>query len=394
MPETVEAKALRLSRMIERASLDSEAWPEFLGALAAEIGDPAIALNLELIPGQQPARLSYRVNSDPRYGPVYAELSARGELPWRQEQVARDHFQSGRDFISDADLAEHRFYREYMKPQGLAPEAPLGLVFGVYERQPVAAMGIYRREGCRTLGADDLALLDAVVPSLVHAYRVHFLVGRERQQREALAEALDRFSSGVVLLDEDGQAVSVSQGARRIAALEDGFSLEGARPSATDRASAARLRDAIERATQTQHDADSREDPVGLERPSGRRPLVALATSLRAVPRVGYARDAVAALFVTDPEVAHVGLREHLVALYGLTAAEADIASLLCLGRSVEATAEARGVTINTARGQLKQIFAKTGTSRQSDLVRLALTSYAGIRELPEPAVGGDDGPR
>jgi DNA-binding CsgD family transcriptional regulator len=35
---------------------------------------------------------------------------------------------------------------------------------------------------------------------------------------------------------------------------------------------------------------------------------------------------------------------------------------------------------MNTARSQLKQIFAKTNTSRQSELVRLVLAGIAPIR--------------
>jgi len=35
--------------------------------------------------------------------------------------------------------------------------------------------------------------------------------------------------------------------------------------------------------------------------------------------------------------------------------------------------AEGAGITLNTAKTHLKQIFAKTGSRRQSDLIRLIL---------------------
>ena len=50
-------------------------------------------------------------------------------------------------------------------------------------------------------------------------------------------------------------------------------------------------------------------------------------------------------------------------------------------GRSLDEAAKDRGVTRNTARTQLKQVFAKTGTKRQGELVRLVLSGVAPIRD-------------
>ena len=68
---------------------------------------------------------------------------------------------------------------------------------------------------------------------------------------------------------------------------------------------------------------------------------------------------------------------EALMALFELTGAEARLASALVGGTSLEQYASLRGVTVGTARYQLKQVLAKTGSSRQSDLVRRVLCSAA-----------------
>jgi DNA-binding CsgD family transcriptional regulator len=54
-----------------------------------------------------------------------------------------------------------------------------------------------------------------------------------------------------------------------------------------------------------------------------------------------------------------------------LTPAEARIALGIARGDALAAIAEAHGISIATARTQLKSVFAKTGTHRQGQLVAL-----------------------
>lgn len=66
-----------------------------------------------------------------------------------------------------------------------------------------------------------------------------------------------------------------------------------------------------------------------------------------------------------------------LVRMFDLTPAEARLVGALVTGTTLEQYATQRGVSIGTARGQLKQVQAKTGARRQPDLVRMVLTSAA-----------------
>lgn len=63
--------------------------------------------------------------------------------------------------------------------------------------------------------------------------------------------------------------------------------------------------------------------------------------------------------------------------LFGLTPTEAFLATLLANGFTLTDAAEKLDVTENTVRSYAKRIFAKTGVSRQADLVRLVLKSVA-----------------
>jgi DNA-binding CsgD family transcriptional regulator len=56
---------------------------------------------------------------------------------------------------------------------------------------------------------------------------------------------------------------------------------------------------------------------------------------------------------------------------FDLTPAEARLAAHLASGATLQAVAERLGISKETARNQLKMVFAKTGTNRQAQLVAL-----------------------
>ena len=60
-----------------------------------------------------------------------------------------------------------------------------------------------------------------------------------------------------------------------------------------------------------------------------------------------------------------------LIALFGLSPAEARLARALCHGETLEEYAEAQSVKLPTVKTQLRAVFAKTQTDRQVVLVSL-----------------------
>jgi DNA-binding CsgD family transcriptional regulator len=84
-------------------------------------------------------------------------------------------------------------------------------------------------------------------------------------------------------------------------------------------------------------------------------------------------------VFVSDPET-QITQAEVLRTLYGLTPAEAAVASLLAEGKSVKEIADHTTVRENTVRMHLKKVFDKTGTKRQAELVKIVLSGPAVLR--------------
>jgi DNA-binding CsgD family transcriptional regulator len=84
-----------------------------------------------------------------------------------------------------------------------------------------------------------------------------------------------------------------------------------------------------------------------------------------------------ALLFAFDPEATPSVTVDLVRRLFALSEAEAELSVALCCGKTLDDVATQRGTSINTIKSQLKSIFLKTGTKRQSELVSLLLASPA-----------------
>jgi DNA-binding CsgD family transcriptional regulator len=67
------------------------------------------------------------------------------------------------------------------------------------------------------------------------------------------------------------------------------------------------------------------------------------------------------------------------LAKLSLTPAETRTAIALFKGQSVEVYAKEAGISINTARWHVKQIYAKTGVKRQTELIHMLLKTTTNI---------------
>jgi DNA-binding CsgD family transcriptional regulator len=85
------------------------------------------------------------------------------------------------------------------------------------------------------------------------------------------------------------------------------------------------------------------------------------------------------AVFISDPDQRDSASQHILGELFSLTPAEARVAILLARGLSLTEISNAQNISPHTARAQLKSIFAKTGVSRQAELVRMVIKSVAAL---------------
>jgi DNA-binding CsgD family transcriptional regulator len=210
------------------------------------------------------------------------------------------------------------------------------------------------------------------------AHRLHVRLAERHQDTEALLNAFDHLVLGVVLLTAGGRVSYVNRSAADSLCLAPGFG----DPSAGDGRTLAwqRLVGA---------DRNWSASAFVLAHPGDGRSLQLVAAPFGWSDRGGVlGRRFARAVFIGDPKRRTGDPIGVLNEVYGLTPGETRLTLLLLSDCSLEEAARLLGISRSTARSVLKRIFEKTGTNRQSGLVRLLLTGFAQVRpgdrtELP-----------
>ena len=229
-------------------------------------------------------------------------------------------------------------------------------------------------------------LLSRITVLNKHLWRAMRLRGRADRIEAALIKAnnvLDLIEFGLVLFGADGSMVFANAAARRIFDRRDGLTLEKNGIAIADRAAQRQFHELLGALTRPETPLSARAGAVvQVPRPALEKPYSLLAVPMNAS---NPALDNVGVAFLLfDPSAKPTTAIDLFAASYNLTRTEARLAAELARGVSLDEYSQRQGVTRNTVKTHLRSIFAKTDTSRQSELVGLLLRSLAGIRLSPD----------
>jgi DNA-binding NarL/FixJ family response regulator len=191
--------------------------------------------------------------------------------------------------------------------------------------------------------------------------------GRAMEALYKATFAFDRFLVGVAIVDEAGTIRLMNKEAQRMVAEADGLDviqgkLKGSVPKLNTK-----LQESIAKAFHEEH----LDEIVTLPRMSGGRPYLVL------IPGQRFSQEekpeAIVMLLIdTDQRTKVSG--ETLVRLYNLTPSETRVALMLIDGKRLDQIAEELEVAQTTVVFHLKNLFRKTETNRQADLIRVLLS--------------------
>ena len=304
------------------------------------------------------------------------------DTPWTERHLLglADRFGALSPDFGFLDLEALPLYRDWMRDLGLAPIWPAGHVVLGADGKAAGGLAVFRRQGQGPFCESEFGRVDPFVPHLRRAVELQRMFGAVQRERLALAEAVDRLPTGVLLLDANRRVVIENQAAHRIVEADDGFRIDRGGPCAGDARDNARLQELIANSLDFEPGQELASRAwATVSRPSGRREYAVAITPLVDAPVASVGSDIRLALFVVDPETGRTASSEVLEGMYDLTHSEAELVRRLASGVSLDQAAQERGVSMNTARSHLKRAFAKTGTTRQAELLRLVVAGVGAI---------------
>lgn len=365
-----------LLQVLYSAPLQQELWQRFLTTVCEYTG----------------SNLGVFISADTRMGlSVLASGGQQGEsatvLDYNQQFAQKDPFrpaivrrcrnQNPVGVYSEDELVPSQAFLQSEIYQGLLGPANLryaAITILACTVRKLDAISLWRTPEEGPVNADSRRLLELLIPHVQTALEVRRVLG-VTEQRLAGAEAMANASpTATFVLTRQGGIQHWNSAAEILVRSGDGLALADGCLAACDSEGGAALAKLFHNAA-LPSSSFSESQPshfLSLSRPSRKRPLQLIVTPLPETHRHRSKADLL--LLVTDPERPSNFPDDALRALYDLTPAETEVANGLLMGYSAEEIACLRQVSASTIRQQVKSMLNKTGTSRQSDMIRLLMT--------------------
>jgi DNA-binding CsgD family transcriptional regulator len=351
------------------AAINPALWQQALASICTYVGGASAVLFWHDAATERSQAL-YLFNDDPHYTKLYFEKY----LPMNPVFPAATFAEAGvvtttNDFIPQDELEKTRFYKEWIAPQGIVDAIAVNL-----EKGTTSSSLLNIRTDATYGMADDAARqrLALLVPHLQRAVAIGRLFDQSRATEGALTETLDHVEAAVFLVGPEG-AITFSNTPAK-AMLRDGRivreqdnTLRAATPKADHI-----LRDIFASAEKGDASVGIRGVAVPLTDTSQElwfAHVLPLTSGHR--KQTGLAHAAVAAVFVRKTMPDAPPPLESIAKLYKLTASEVRVLDAVLKVTGIKAMADMLGVSQATVKTHLHNVFRKTGTGRQSDLVKL-----------------------
>lgn len=266
------------------------------------------------------------------------------------------------DYIDEAEFVESQFYREWCAPQGY--HDMLGAIIAKRPTE-VGAISATRAVEKGHFGAADRKFIGLIAPHVRRAVTISGLLEQRTIERDAFASLMEQFAAAVFLIDKTGRLLRLNQAGQALLSAASPVELRDGTISLTESSANEALSAALVSNPVTAH----------LISALARDGIKYLAGLLLIDAKLGWH-----ALIVNQQETDIPAVGQALAQLFNLTPREVCLLMPLLEGKTIEEIAGTLGISMATARSHLVRLFAKTGTSRQAELVQLVLKAIPPLR--------------
>lgn len=292
-------------------------------------------------------------------------------MPWYSGGPVGD-WRFDQDYLSDQAISGSEFYTDFIHKHG-SGHALNGCMLRAPGHQEMVGFLRARHDG--KFDAANRTLLQRVSPHLTRAAALRYRLQQTHLQNAVQGVELSQLPFGLVWIGVNSKIVTLNARAMALLDEDDALRVHNQCLTAWLDADTALLNRGLEAALRGQ----KREGCwLGLRRRQQWMPLLVSIIPVTLPPLPGLAlSDGPFALLILQDADSRVssGHLPHLKLAFDLTPAELRLAEALVADESLDAYAERAGITHNTVRTHLTHLFAKTGTTRQSQLMRLLMLS-------------------
>ena len=211
-----------------------------------------------------------------------------------------------------------------------------------------------------------------IVPHIRRAVLIGQVTDLKSMEAATLADTLNGLSAGVFLVDESDRVIHANASGRSMLDMRDVLHLANGRLAARSPGSQKALREVFGAAGNGDAAVGTKGISIPLTARDGERYVAhVLPLTSGARRRAGTRYSAVAATFVHKVELNTRSPFDVIAKTFDLTPSELRTLLAIVQVGGVAETAEKLGVAESTIKTHLHRLFAKTGTSRQAELVKL-----------------------
>ncbi|KZX58876.1 hypothetical protein A3709_18010 [Halioglobus sp. HI00S01] len=371
--------------LIYQGPLEEQPWQTALPALREMLDVQVVSLVLRPPAVGDPGLILNSVRPEGADAPALASPDDWELTAYRDEFFSLDPFvnlplekvTALEDILPDEALTASDYYRQYLHPIGLFR------ILGVDTAEPggmLARLRLSRRKQEPRFTERDRELLRRLTPHLRRAIEIYATLNRTTSERDVYAGAVSQLAVATIILDEQARIRNANPIAQVLLEEGDGLTRNGDSLQLAGRDANRQLQQALATIIAAQAQGQPSVAHALRVPRSGSRSDLGLV--VRPVPHSEWSQgqsSPCAAVFISDPDQHESASKQTLGELFELTPAEANLAILLARGLSLAEVSEVQNISQHTARAQLKSIFAKTGISRQAELVRLIIKSVASL---------------